>query len=293
MRRRLPLRVQVAVIALTLASPTGCSDSLSDSLPPCADDGPAPYSVGLCLCGQEELDRATMGPECACDALDVACFDTSACGHQLVADATDVWNALPPFHKWFGPYTTGVLPVTVDLVASTDLEVRLDGFCVEPPDCHPVVFLDEDPDREGRGGPVPDPVTGVSLSEIDDYDYYGLGGVGGDILKKVMHVAAGTRFRLRPLQYDIHPTLPSFAPAIRVMPPCDAPCNHGELRCFADGVCYPAGRGFCYGCTDLGVEVCECVDEAGPRPDGTTCEFWISGDQIKSGLCNDGICDAP
>lgn len=100
----------------------------------------------------------------------------------------------------------------------------------------------------------------------------------------------GARFRIRSMNVDIHPQWPNFAPLVQVLDPCTTPCTVGDARCFEDQVCYRAGPSFCNHCLALGVETCACLAAEGPASEGDLCEFFVSGDLIYSGVCQQGIC---
>jgi len=174
-----------------------------------------------------------------------------------------------------GAYTSGVLPITPDLVVTGTVtleaaDLPIPQNCLDRSDCS----------REGGfwvGAPVP-----------------GVGGEGdadlpcGDAYARL--VLTETTLRLRPFLYDTHPCRFNFVPIVEVAAPCGSPCGEGQALCPVDGVCYAAGTGFCQACEGGSKETCACWGVDGPLDEGASCYYWQSGDVKCLGTCRQGTC---
>ncbi len=179
--------------------------------------------------------------------------------------------------RWVGPYSSGGLPVTPDLVVAGEVtieagDVPLPESCVEADDClHEVAFFDSSLDGVMADGPsAADWIGGYGRLTISD-----------------------TTVRLRPTLEDTHPGPYNSVPTVSVLAPCGSACSDGAALCPADGACYGTGgtpSAFCLFCEGKGDRECACSAEPGSLPDGTRCEFYLSGDVICTGECRDGVC---
>lgn len=199
-------------------------------------------------------------------------------GEQLLAALTSEWPR-PGI---------GLSPVSVDLVADRDLEVKSDTL---PGPAYCTARCTHEPRRvdcKGTGDPcrfpvrfrLNDPVPGV-LVDRDSFAHEGT----------LLRVKAGTRFRLQQRVHEFHPETPYYDPTILVMPACDAPCKAEERRCAATGLCVPAQpEAYCLVCGGHSRQECACrTPDDAAKPDGTHCTF-LSGDYFPNGTCTQGRC---
>jgi len=176
-----------------------------------------------------------------------------------------------------GAYTSGVLPITPDLVVTGTVTLEAADLPI-PQDC-----LDR-PDCSGEGGFwVGAPVPGVGGEGDADLPC-------GDAYARL--VLTETTLRLRPFLYDTHPCRFNFVPIVEVAAPCGSPCGEGQALCPVDGVCYAAGTGFCQACEGGSKETCACWGTDGPLDEGASCYFWQSGDVKCVGTCRQGTCES-
>ncbi len=99
-----------------------------------------------------------------------------------------------------------------------------------------------------------------------------------------------TRVRFRGILRDTHPSRWNFSPMLETLPACSAPCMDGEFRCPADDTCWSSFESYCRLCAGQTKEACACQSPEGNQPDGSDCRVWVSGDVIRSGTCQAGVC---
>jgi hypothetical protein len=103
-------------------------------------------------------------------------------------------------------------------------------------------------------------------------------------------IPAGAAFRFRGVLLDTHPAQWNYIPVLELLPPSDAPCLEGEFRCAVDQTCFAGFDGYCRSCLGLEKERCACQSPQGDLPDGSACQYWLSGDVLMSGKCQAGVC---
>lgn len=216
-----------------------------------------------------------------------AALPSFACGPEAaVSSLQDLLPLLGSDWQLDGPFVSSVLPVTVDLRATSALtldssQIPIPPFCQADPMCRQLVLF--------YIFPANLPIDGVTLGGDADAGSPHQSGFVTDA--PLLMASAGARFRLRPVEYADHPYY-SYVPMIEVLPPCTQPCAADWLRCPGDGVCYPAGADYCNRCQALGVDRCACLTSAGPASDGTECSYFLITDVIASGTCRCGRCGA-
>ncbi len=169
--------------------------------------------------------------------------------------------------------TSSGLPVTSDLRASTALTLDADAIPM-PTNC----------DSQQCGDHVlfyGQSIAGVTLETP--------GGQSSN-LYRYLKAEAGAAFRLRPLVQDNHPLFPPRVAILQVLEPCTTPCPEGTQRCPGDTLCYFRGESYCLSCEGRKAPFCACESETGTRPDGESCFYQISGDQMAGGKCLAGEC---
>jgi hypothetical protein len=194
-----------------------------------------------------------------------------------VDDVQDIVDVLAGM-DWigYGPYSSGPLPISPDLIVTgtvemTSADVPVPQSCLDRDDC-----LDE-ATFSGSG------LTGVSFEGEPESEYtFGFTSM----------TITDTTIRLRPYMQDRHPSPFNSVPIVSVRDRCGAPCGEGSALCPIDGTCYAFvdSDAYCTICEQRPVEECICRTPEGPVPDGESCEYFISGDVIITGTCRDGVC---
>lgn len=208
------------------------------------------------------------------------------CGPAL--HLSNAQQLLAALHKQWPRPGSGISPVSVELIADTDLVAKADALS-GPAYC--TAQCTHQPRRvscTGTGEPcrvpvrfrVNAPVAGVKV----DGEALAHEGVR-------LQVKAGARFRLRQRVLEFHPETPYYDPIITVEPTCEVACPAGERRCPATGLCAATEHdGYCLSCSGLTRPECACRNAEGQlKPEGTICTF-LSGDYFPSGTCNQGRC---
>jgi hypothetical protein len=196
---------------------------------------------------------------------------TIASANELIAiiEATPDWVT-------FGPYTTGCLPASADILVSGTVTLQADSVAV-PTIC--------------RGGACRDVVRfraqeqpmGVECLEPEPWFSFTL--CAGITLHD-------TTIRVRTLREDIHPSeFGNYAPIVDVLPACATPCGADELTCAASHTCWTSVRDHCAYCLGGSNEECGCWDGARFAENGAKCSIATSGDIIELGICRAGTCD--
>lgn len=174
---------------------------------------------------------------------------------------------------WVGPYSSGSLPPTPDLVIDGTItlessDIPLPADCLDRADCrHQAVFRSSD-------------LSGVAVE-----------GGGGMFEGETRVTVTDAAVRLRLSMTDTHPGPYNYVPVVEILGSCEEPCPAGELTCPADGTCYASFDEYCRRCEDFPAGQCACRASEGPLPDGTACEVWVSGDVLDAGVCRAGVCD--
>ncbi|MBN2113633.1 MAG: hypothetical protein JW785_05835 [Acidimicrobiia bacterium] len=233
--------------------------------------------VGLALlfvtgCGDDDGGLATVGPTSTLP--DLECPEA-----RPVIDSQDLIDelALLTWEGW-GPYSSGVKPVTADLVITGTVALNASALpvpenCLSRPDCSP------------QAGLVLHPGVAGAVGEGDAYIEC------ADSYARI--VLTDTTVRLRPYLRDTHPCAFNYVPMVEVLPPCGTPCSEGQGLCPVDGVCYSLGDAFCRLCEGGTKEECACRGPEGPLEEGAPCSYWQSGDMKCEGRCRSGACDTP
>ncbi len=190
-------------------------------------------------------------------------------------DLTDELTVL--IWEGLGSYSSGVLPITGDLVITGTIALNASALpvpndCLLRSDCSPQAGLILDSAVPGAVG------EGDANLEC------------GDSYSRV--VLRDTTVRLRPYLRDTHPCRYNAVPTVEVLPACGTACDAGQGLCPADGVCYELGTGYCQACEGGTKEACACRGPEGPLAEGAACNYWQSGDVRCDGTCRAGVCDA-
>ncbi|MCK5255915.1 MAG: hypothetical protein KAQ81_07830 [Deltaproteobacteria bacterium] len=173
----------------------------------------------------------------------------------------------------FYPNTSGHLPITEDIqiigtVTLSSEHLIVPEECANRNDCRNQVGFEDMYGADGISlSPISSDIPGFSPSSL---------------------TLTNIKLRFRPLLIDTHPWLYNHVPVIMLMPPSDQECN--GIKCEIDQVCYDRYQDYCQHCLALSHQECVCRDENGIFPDGTFCQFFISGDVIMMGECQDGEC---
>jgi hypothetical protein len=205
------------------------------------------------------------------------CPDSECSGGATVTQASALVALIDATTQWtiYGPYTTGCLPASPDIVITEPVTVDANALAL-PADCttpgcrQNVTFVIED---------VPAGVT--CLQPRVGFDYTECGGI----------TLQDVTVRLRMIERDIHPD-PSgpFAPIVEVLPACASACATDEFSCGATHTCWSSPRDQCAYCFAGSNEVCACWDGEGLLPDGTSCQLQPSNDTVELGTCRAGQC---
>lgn len=201
-----------------------------------------------------------------------------SCDTKNSSQLLDILNSLE--YEYYGYYSSGHLPITEDIqingtVVISSAQLKIPKECLDRQDCrHSIGFSDE----YGTDG----------ISVIPDLGYFNYP-PGTLILTNV-------KLRFRTLLIDTHPDQYNFVPVIQLMPSSDYECEESDVKCANDQVCYGTSDRFCsycsycQNCLGISHQECVCQDEDGKFPDGTFCQFFVSGDAIMMGECQDGEC---
>lgn len=201
-------------------------------------------------------------------------FDRSACPVPVeVGDAAGLLAVLEGL-AWdqVGPYSSGSVPDSPDLVITGTItiagdQVPIPASCLDREDCrHTAVFAGDRP--------------GATIEGSD-----------GWFEGEPSLTLADTTVRLGAALMDTHPGPYNFVPLITVLGPCGEPCNAGQFACQADLSCYGTFDAYCRRCEGRSAPECACRAPEGPLPDGTPCDYFVSGDVIESGTCRNGLCE--
>jgi hypothetical protein len=176
-----------------------------------------------------------------------------------------------------GAYSSGVLPITSDLVITGTVALDASALpvtndCLTRSDCSPQAGLILNSDVAGA--------VGEGDANL----------VCGDSYARIL--LTDTTVRLRPYLRDTHPCTFNFTPMVEVLPACGTACGEGQRMCPVDGVCYAAGAAYCQACEGGTKEACACQGPDGTLDEGASCSYWQSGDVRCDGTCRDGACDA-
>jgi hypothetical protein len=180
-------------------------------------------------------------------------------------------------YEYYGPYSSGHLPITEDIqiigtVTLSSEQLVVPEECANRDDCRHHIGFENKYDAEG-----------ISLS-AEFFDFYSPPFTSSLTLTDI-------KLRFRPLLRDTHMWLESnHTPVLQLMPPSDYECEESHIKCEIDQVCYDRYQDYCQHCLALSHQECVCRDEDGIFPDGTHCEFFVSGDAYMMGECQDGIC---
>jgi hypothetical protein len=101
------------------------------------------------------------------------------------------------------------------------------------------------------------------------------------------------RFRVRGILYDTHPGQWNYIPILQILPASDVPCLEGDFRCAVDNTCFAGFDDYCRTCLGLEKERCACQSPEGSLPNGSDCQYWLSGDVLMAGKCRKGVCESP
>ena len=169
-----------------------------------------------------------------------------------------------------GAYSSGVLPITPDLVITGTIALDASTLpvtndCLTRSDCSPQAGLILD---AGVAGAVGEGDANLAC---------------GDSYARIL--LTGTTVRLRPYLRDTHPCRFNFTPVVEILPACGTACSEGQRMCPVDGVCYGMGVGYCQACEGGTKEACACQGPEGPLEEGAACSYWQSGDVRCDGTC--------
>lgn len=188
------------------------------------------------------------------------------------------FNSLASTLDWTysGAYTSLQVPVSGDLQAAAPLDIAASSLsapekCLQRQDCRHEVAIE-----------ISDQVAGVDCTRTEQV-----------LWKETCAEATiqpGTRFRLRGILYDTHPGQWNYITILQILPPSDAACQEGQLRCAADSTCFADFDDYCRTCLGQEKENCACQSPEGNKPNGSDCQYWLSGDVLQSGKCWFGTC---
>jgi hypothetical protein len=180
-------------------------------------------------------------------------------------------------YEYYGPYSSGHLPITEDIqiigtVTLSSKQLVVPEECANRDDCRHHIGFENKYDAEG-----------ISLS-AEFFDFYSPPFTSSLILTDI-------KLRFRPLLRDTHMWLESnHTPVLQLMPPSDYECEESHIKCEIDQVCYDYFQDYCQHCLALSHRECVCRDEDGVFPDETYCAFFVSGDALVMGECQEGEC---
>lgn len=224
---------------------------------------------GVSACGDDEGATTTV------EAPGVT-FDVSACPEPVTVTDAEGFLAVLAGVPWdaVGPYSSGSEAPSADVVVDGTFtisgdEVPLPDSCLGRDDCrHTAVISSSQPGTTVGGGESW--FEGVTTLTISD-----------------------TTVRLSPSLMDTHPGPFNFVPVLSLTAPCGTPCAPDGFACQADLSCYWSFDSYCRRCEGRSAEECACRTETGAVEDGTSCDFFESGDVINSGVCRAGRCETP
>ena len=225
----------------------------------------------LAACGGDDAATTTTSIAISTTTSTVAEF---VCPDPIPVGNVDELLAVLETAAWesVGPYSSGSLPPTPDLVVGGTVTLESKNIPV------PAGCLDRDDCRNQ-----------AVLSAVDVEGALVEGDAGlfeGDTRLTL----TDTTVRLSLSMLDTHPGPFNFVPLVSVIGPCDAPCDPDEFACPADGRCYGSFDAYCRRCEGRPAAECACRAPEGPLADGTSCDYFISGDVIEVGECRAGIC---
>lgn len=182
-------------------------------------------------------------------------------------------------YEYRGPYSSGHLPITENIqiigtVTISSKQLVVPEVCADQDDCRHHIGFENKYDAEG-----------IFLS-AEYFDFYSAPFTSSLTLTDI-------KLRFRPLLLDTHMRLESnHTPVLQLMPPSDYECEESHIKCDIDEVCYDRYQDYCQHCLALSHRKCVCRDKDWVFTDGTSCTFFVSGDAIIMGECQDGECMA-
>lgn len=175
-----------------------------------------------------------------------------------------------------GEYSSNPLGITTDIRFSQPVSLNLGDIqppanCLERPDCRHAVVLDMSRWVDGANCLEEEPVLWMNTC-------------------KVVEVKQDTVLRFRAKLLDTHPGEWNYVPTIEFVPSCSTPCQSNQFRCALDNTCWDSFDQFCRLCLGKEKEQCACQSSQGDLPNGSDCQYWISGDVLEAGKCTSGWC---
>jgi hypothetical protein len=229
--------------------------------------------VGLVACSTTNgPDPGSRFPD-QCAPAACATGATVSSTDELVAmvDATPAWTVE-------GPYTTGCLPASDNIVVTGTANVPANGIAV-PAFC-----------TAGGGAGCRQQVMFEIDGQVPGVDCVGPEAWFDFTLCAGINVH-DTTVRLRMLQLDIHPSsFGPWAPIVEVIGACETACEANAFACDATNTCWQTARDQCAYCFGGTNQECACWNGTGFDADGTSCDYYESGDVITSGTCEAGTC---
>jgi hypothetical protein len=227
----------------------------------------------MCACGEPAMTESPLDASFPgrCPVRPCAVGPTITSANELIA----IIEAAPDWVT-FGPYTTGCLLASADILVPGTVTLQADSVAV-PTICRDGACRDVVRFR-AQGQP-----RGVECLEPEPWFSFTL--CAGIALHD-------TTIRVRTLREDIHPSeFGNYAPIVDVLPACATPCGADELTCAASHTCWTSVRDHCAYCLGGSNEECGCWDGARFAENGAKCSIATSGDIIELGICRAGICD--
>lgn len=232
------------------------------------------------ISGQETEAEPTPGRQ-ADDTPAAATLTSTGLTTQLSSTelrSPDDFSSLASALEWTysGGYTSLRVPVSGDLQAAEAMLIPAASLappetCLQRQDCRQAVAIEISPR-----------LSAVSCNKVEQV-------LWKEVCAEVS-LPAGARFRMMGILYDTHPGQWNYIPILQLLPASDVPCLEGELRCQSDSTCFASFDDYCRTCLGLAKERCACQSPQGNLPNGSDCEFWLSGDVLQAGKCWWGVC---
>lgn len=175
-----------------------------------------------------------------------------------------------------GEYSSRPLGITADIrfpkpVTLNPGDIQPPQRCLDRPDCRHTVVLDMSRWVEGANCLEEEPVLWLNSCKVVEFEQ-------------------DTVLRFRVKLLDTHPGEWNYIPTIELVPSCSTPCQSNQFRCALDNTCWDSFDQFCRICLGKEKEQCACQSPQGDLPDGSDCQYWISGDVLEAGKCASGWC---
>lgn len=205
-----------------------------------------------------------------------------SCRTETIVDARQLIAKIDNLEFAYTGTTGGYnFPVSDDIAIWGTVEIASDELtapeeCLSNEFCSDSIFFKNSYEHPGIqiSGPQPGCQDGVSNLSLTNVVVR---------LRKQIVFMAGTPPGPAEFPYTLYTR-------IEILPPADARCDEGQMKCDVDKVCYDRYQNYCLFCLALTQKECACRDESGLLDNGTTCNQFTRPDAIETGKCFRGKC---